>query len=225
MVPVFLSFIVVFIVAAFALYLAYQLLTNFSPGKSKILADFRQMRDEVRDWTAALVPMTKEELSLLSPRQVNQKIKRGLSKTAKGIFISIYEEPLVLYSYKKYIAAKKNAILYARTSKNEFVYRITKKGIDINIDGQYAGVLKENGAFYGGRRNRLIARINRDDELQLHPVIIGDREVASVVNPTKILKHNPRAFQFLQPMEAKEEKVFLALAILEMVQESLRDEF
>lgn len=225
MVPIFLSFIVVFIVAAFALYLAYQLLTNFSPGKSKILADFRQMRDEVRDWTAALVPMTKEELSLLSPRQVNQKINRGLNKTAKGIFISIYEEPLVLYSYKKYIASKKNAILYARTSKNEFAYRITKKGIDVNIDGQYAGALKENGAFYGGRRNRLIARINRDDELQLHPVIIGDREVASVVNPTKTLKHNPRAFQFLQPMEAKEEKIFLALAVLEMVQESLREEF
>lgn len=225
MASIFLSFIVFFAVTAFALYMIYQFLTNFSPGKSKILTDFRAMRDEVREWTAALVPMTKEEMSLLSPRQVNQKIKRGLNKTAKGIFVSIYEEPLVLYTYKKYIAAKKNAILYARTSKTEFAYRITKKGIDINIDGQYAGVLKENGGFYGGRRNRLLARINRADELQLHPVVIGDREVASVVNPTKSSKHNPRAFQFLKPMEANEEKVFLALAVLEMVQESLRDEF
>ena len=95
----------------------------------------------------------------------------------------------------------------------------------MNIDGQYVGVIKENGGLYGGRRKRLVARINRDDELQLHPIVIGDKEVASVVNPTKSNKHNPRAFQFLQPMENKEEKTFMALAILEMVQESLREEF
>ena len=148
-----------------------------------------------------------------------------MTKTAKGIFTSIYHEPLIVYSYRKYIATKENAILYARTSQNEFAYRIKKKGIDVNIDGQYAGVLKENGGLYGGRRNRLLARINRDDELKLHPIVVGDKEVASVLNPTKTDKHNPRAFQFLRPMESKEEKMFMALAILEMVQESLREEF
>ena len=164
-------------------------------------------------------------MSLLSLRQVNQKIKRGMVKTAKGIFTSIYHEPLIVYSYRRYIARKENAILYAKTSKNEFAYRIRKKGIDVNIDGQYAGILKDNGSFYGGRRNRLLARIKRDDELQLHPIVIGDKEVASVQNPTKTTKHNPRAFQFLQPMQEKEEKMFMALAILDMVQESLKEEF
>ena len=86
-------------------------------------------------------------------------------------------------------------------------------------------MLKENGGLYGGRRNRLLARINRDDELKLHPIVVGDKEVASVQNPNKTDKHNPRAFQFLQPMENKEEKMFMALAILEMVQESLKEEF
>ena len=97
--------------------------------------------------------------------------------------------------------------------------------VDVNIDGQYAGVLKENGGLYGGRRNRLLARINRDDELKLHPIVVGDKEVASVQNPMKTDKHNPRAFQCLRPMESKEEKMFMALAILEMVQESLKEEF
>ena len=220
-----LSFIAVFSVASIALYLLYQLLTNFQPGKSRVLADFRKMRTEIKEWSDQLVPWNKEEMSLLSLRQVNQQIKRGMTKTAKGIFTSIYHEPLVVYSYRRYISAKENAILYARTSQNEFAFRIKKKGIDVNIDGQYAGVLKENGGLYGGRRNRLLARINRDDELKLHPIVIGDKEVASVQNPTKTDKHNPRAFQFLQPMEKKEEKMFMALAILEMVQESLKEEF
>jgi len=220
-----LSVIAVFSVASLAIYLLYQLLSNFQPGKSRVLADFRKMRDEIKEWSDQLVPWNQEEMSLLSLKQVNQKITRGMTKTAKGIFTSIYHEPLIVYSYRKYIATKENAILYARTSQNEFAYRIKKKGIDVNIDGQYAGVLKENGGLYGGRRNRLLARINRDDELKLHPIVVGDKEVASVLNPTKTDKHNPRAFQFLRPMENKEEKMFMALAILEMVQESLREEF
>lgn len=220
-----LTFIAVFSVAALVIYLLFQLLTNFKPGKNRVLTDFRKMRDEIKQWSNQLVPWTKEEMSLLSLRQVNQSVKRGMVKTAKGIFTSIYHEPLIVYSYRRYIARKENAILYARTSKHEFAYRIGKKGIDVNIDGQYAGVLKENGGFYGGRRNRLLARINRDDELELHPVVIGDKEVASVQNPNKTAKHNPRAFKFLQPMEEKEEKTFMALAILEIVQESLKEEF
>ncbi|MEM1120084.1 MAG: hypothetical protein AAGJ18_06515 [Bacteroidota bacterium] len=205
--------------------LVYQFFTNFQPGKNRVLADFRKMRDEISEWSDQLVPWNREEMSLLSLRQVNQKVKRGMKKTAKGIFTSIYHEPLVVYSYRKYIAAKENAILYARTSRNEFAYRIQKKGIDVNIDGQYAGILKDNGGFYGGRRNRLLAKINRDDELKLHPIIIGEKEVASVQNPNKTDKHNPRAFQFIREMDNKEEKMFLALAILEMVQESLQEEF
>lgn len=219
------SFIAVFSVASLAIYLLYQLLTNFQPGKSRVLKDFRKMRNEIKEWSDQLVPWSKEEMSLLSLRQVNQNIKRGMTKTAKGIFTSIYHEPVIVYNYRRYIAAKENAILYARTSQNEFAYRIKKKGIDVNIDGQYAGVLKENGGLYGGRRNRLLARINRDDELKLHPIVVGDKEVASVQNPMKTDKHNPRAFQFLRPMESKEEKMFMALAILEMVQESLKEEF
>jgi len=220
-----LSFIAIFSVTSLAIYLLYQLLTNFQPGKNRVLTDFRKMRIEIKEWSDQLIPWNKEEMSLLSLRQVNQKIKRGLTKTAKGIFTSIYHEPLVVYSYRRYIATKENAILYARTSQNEFAYRIKKKGIDVNIDGQYAGVLKDNGGLYGGRRNRLLARINRDDELKLHPIVIGEKEVASVQNPAKTDKHNPRAFHFLRPMENKEEKMFMALAILEMVQESLKEEF
>jgi len=220
-----LSFLAIFTVAFLSIYLLYQFLTNFQPGKNKVLSDFRKMRAEIKEWSDQLVPWGKEEMGLLSLNQVNQKIKRGFSKTAKGIFTSIYHEPLIVYTYKKYIAAKENAILYARTSGNEYAYRIKKNKIDVNIDGQYAGFLNEQGHFYGGRRSRLLAKINRDDELQLHPVIIGDREVASVVNPIKSAKHNPRAFQFVQNMEAKEEKMFLALAILEMVTESLKEEF
>ena len=220
-----LSFLAVFSVASVAIYLLYQLLTNFQPGKSRILSDFRKMRTEIKEWSDQLVPWNKEEKSLLSLRQVNQQVKRGMNKTAKGIFTSIYHEPLVVYSYRRYISTKENAILYARTSQNEFAYRINKKGIDVNIDGQYAGVLKENGGLYGGRKNRLLARINRDDELKLHPIVVGEKEVASVQNPNKTDKHNPRAFQFLRPMESKEEKIFMALAIFEMVQESLKEEF
>lgn len=217
--------IVIFGVAFSAIYLLYQLLTNFQPGKNRVLADFRKMREEVKTWTQQLIPWNQEEMSLLSLRQVNQKVKRGLLKTAKGVYTSIYHEPLIVYNYRKYISTKKNAILYARTSKNEFAYRMWKNKVDINIDGQFVGTLKDNGEFVSGRRNRLLAKINQDDTLPLYPVQIGKKEVASVASLAKTTKHNPRAFQFLQTMEEKEEKVFTALAIFKMVNESLEEEF
>ena len=220
-----LSFIVIFAIAGVGIYILYQLLTNFQPGKNKVLSDLRKMRDDIQEWTKQLVPWDKEEMGLLSLRQVNQKITRGLNKTAKGIFTSIYHEPLLVYSYKKYLSTGLNAVLYARTSKHEFAYRFQKKKVDINVNNQYIGALKENGGLYGGRKNRLLARINRDDELKLHPIVIGEKEVASVVNTLKTEKHNPRAFQFVTPMKEEEEKIFLALAVLEMVTDSLKEEF
>ena len=60
-----------------------------------------------------------------------------------------------------------------------------------------------------------MARINRGTTTHL-PVLVGNREVAHLINPALVDTSNPRAFELVSPMNNEEEAVFLSLAIFEM---------
>jgi len=221
MVSILLTILFLMALGTFFIYGFFQFFTNFNPSNKRVVKDIAKLKEEIKEWTATLVPWNKEEMELLSFSQTEQKIKKGLSKSAKGIFNSIYHEPLIAYNYKQYISTgATNALLLAHTSQHEFAYRIKNKEVFINIDNEYAGVLKENGCFYGGPKERLIARINKEESAKLHPILIGDKQAGSLVNREKASVPNPRVFKFVAPMEAAEEKVFISIAVLEMVTDS-----
>ena len=220
-VVLFLSLIAAGAIAIALLYIAYFALINFQPGSSKIRTDLKKMKSEIMPWIDQLVPWTKEEMELLSTNQINQKIKKGIVTTAKGVFTSVYHEKLIAYSYKKYVSPSLNAVLFVRTSHHEFVYRIKKKGTELFIDNQPVGMISNDGLLYGGRRKRLLARINKqENELEL-PIIIGDKERGTLVRSQSSGEVNERAFQLVTPMGNQEEAVFLSLAILELVNDSI----
>jgi hypothetical protein len=203
------------------LYFLYFALIHFQPGKAKIRTDLKKMKDEITPFIEELIPWNKEELELLSSNQVKQKVSRGVITTAEGVFNSIYHEPLIAYSYKKYISSKKDEVIYARTSNHEFVYRTKKGSTELIIDNQKVGVINNQGLLHGGRKKRLLARINKNEnELEL-PIIIGDKERGTLMKPESG-SVNPRAFQFVGEMKKNEEAVFLSLAVLELVRESVK---
>jgi len=215
---ILLLIIAVIAAASFAaIYALYQLLINFQPGKSKIKADLKKMKAEIQPFIDELVPWTKEEMSLLSINQINKKVKNGLVATAKGIITSIYHEPLIAWSYKRYVSPETNAVIYARSSHHEFVFRIRKDKTEVKIDDQVMGTLRENGVLYSSKTKRLMARINRSEDELMLPVLVGEKEVASLINPDKSTRTNSRAFEFLSEMDNQEEAVLLSLAIFEMV--------
>jgi len=204
-----------------AVYALYQLLTNFQPGRLKIKADLQKMKTEIQPFIDDLVPWTKEEMGLLSINQINKKVKKGIITTAKGIITSIYHEPLIAWSYKRYVSPDSNAVIYARSSHHEFIFRLRKDKTELKIDDQVIGTLRENGVLYSKKTNRLMARINRSNDELLLPVLVGDKEVASLINVNKTTKSNPRAFEFLSEMNEKEEAILLSLAILEFVKNEI----
>ena len=207
------------LLAIAVLYTLYFALIHFQPGKGKIRNDLRKMKNEITPWIDELVPWNREELELLSSSQVNQKIKKGIVKTAKGVFTSIYHEPLIAYSHKKYLSSSNNAVTYARTSNHEFVYRTKKNKTELFIDNQKVGVINEKGLLHGGRKNRLLARVNQDEDTLDLPIIIGDKEVGTLMK-SQLNNINPRAFQYVAKMKKNEEAVFLALAVFELVKDS-----
>lgn len=209
------------LLAVLALYFIYFALIHFQPGKGKIRTDLKKMKNEIAPYIDDLIPWNKEELELMSSNQVKQKISRGVITTAEGVFNSIYHEPLIAYSYKKYISPKRNEVIYARTSNHEFVYRTKKDSTELFIDNQKVGVINNKGLLHGGRRKRLLARINKNEnELEL-PIIIGNKERGTLMKPESD-SVNPRAFQFVGEMGKNEEAVFLSLAVLELVRDSIK---
>jgi hypothetical protein len=204
-----------------AIYALYQVLVNIQPGRSKIKADLQKMKEEIQPFIDELVPWTKEEMELLSLNQINKKVKKGIITTAKGVITSIYHEPLIAWSYKRYVSPDNNAVIYARSSHHEFVFRIRKDKTEFKIDNQIIGSLRENGVLYSAKTKKLLARINRHPDELLLPVLVGEKEVASLINPKLTTRTNPRAFEFLSEMDKEEEAVLLSLAIYEFVKNEI----
>lgn len=211
------------VIAAAGLFLMSKVFSNFQPGERRIQADLEKMRTELKPYVKELVPIDKEELELFSQTQINQLLKKGITTTARGVFTTIYNEPIAAYSYKKYVSSGINALLYVRIAHHEFAYRIRNKGIQVVIDNQLVGTIKNDGILYGARSKKALASINKNYKDHF-PVIVQDREVASLAQalPENKKGLSARAFDFVKDdINKDEETIFLSLAVLELIQRSV----
>lgn len=208
---------VVIIAGAFGLFA--NITKNFRPNKKKIQQEIAKMKADVEGWAGELVPITKEELELFSKSQIKQT-KKSRSKTSyKGTFKTIFEEPIVAYSYRSFLGKGNHAILYARTANHEFAYWISDKGTQLVVDNQMIGTIKDNDVLYGAKSNRMLARMNRSEKDML-PIVVKDREVGSLVKglPAANEALSARAFEFVkEDLNEEEQTLMLSLGILEMV--------
>ncbi len=222
----FMFIVTILVMAAIAfsiIFAMYMMLTNFTPGQSKVQGDVDKMKSEIQPWTEELVEWKKEELNLLSFNNINKQIKKSIVKTAKGVLTSIYQEPLIAYSFKQYFGNKKNAILYARTADREFQYRIREKAVAVSVDGQPLGLIQKDGRLLDPETKQLTARISRTDDELILPIIIRDREVAGLLKPVagQPLSSTDRAFEFVNPVEQTDEELVLSLSIWEILRKEV----
>jgi len=206
---------------ALVLYILFLVVKNFQPSSNKVKEDIKVMKKEIEPWIDQLVPWGTEEIALLSQTQVNKSLKKGIVTTVKGIFNSIYQEPMLAYTYKKYVAPKRNAILYVRSSHREFMYRFKGDRIQLKIDNQLVGTIDRTGKLYRAKDNQLMARIDREKDILVLPIIIGNKEGGSMLRPGKSNNANARAFEEVVDLGKDEEAIFLSLAILELVRNEL----
>lgn len=221
MAGVALALFTIIALGAIGIYVLLKSMQNYKPGRNKIQKDLQQIKAELQPWIADLVPWTKEEMEQLSLRQMNKTVKKGISTVAKGIFTTIYHEPVIAWMYRKYLGPKENALLYARTSNSEFIYRIKNDEVELVVNNELVGKMGANGILYNNKGNKQLAQINRGSEELLLPVSVNERKVGSLTNVKGSEKENLRAFQYLSEMTKEEEKLFLAISILEMARKSM----
>ncbi len=219
----FLFRLIIFAAFTGALYIGtrflFRLFKNFKPNEGNVKKDIDKFRLAMTAQKEALVPWEKGEMELLSLKEVEQKIKKQGTKEVEGTLLSIYQEPMVQYAYKKYIQPN-NAVLIANTSNREYIYRIRKKGIQIYLNNEPLGLLRTNGILYTPDKKG-VAQIKPSKTEYATPILVNNQEKGSVLNPDKTEKEMPRAFEFLTPMKQKEEDYFLSLAILELAMRNI----
>ena len=200
-----------------------RLSSNRMPGKKKRAQAVVELKAEMDTWSANLVPLNKEELDLFSLAQDKQVIKGGVGATAKGTFTTIFHEPVVSYSYRRYLGKKENELLYVRTADHEYVYWTEEGKTQLEIDGNPVGLM-EGGALFGQKTGKELARIAATARENYLPVSVGNREVGSLqLKP--LGKDDPlsqRAFQFIpDDLNDKEEQLLMSLATRELVKRSI----
>jgi hypothetical protein len=206
--------------AVVSMYLLYKMLTNFPPSHGRMQRDLQKLKADISVWFGDLVPWDADEMERLSFNQLNRKVSKGMVTTGKGIFTSIYHEPMIAYSFKKYVGKKQEVLLYARTSHHEYAYHLRGNEAEVWMDSQPLARLRTDGTLVGPR-NQVLGRLQKSAENKLLPAVVNDKEVANLVNPALAARVNPRAFEFLKPMQPDEEAVLLALAIPEMVRQDM----
>ncbi len=208
-------------VSAAMVYVLFKALTSFPPGKARMQREISQLKSSIAPWFGDLVPWDNDEMEKLSLNQLNNKIKKGFNKSGKGIFTSIYHEPLITYAFKKY-SGKNQALIYARTSNREYAFRIKGNVTQVWMNGQPVGELMEDGTLVSPGGRKLLAKVNRKENEMFLPVLVNNKRVASLANLSKGLDTvNPRAFELLQPMEENEESLLLTVAIMELLKPEL----
>lgn len=204
---------------SFAFRRLFGLIKNYRPNEKSVKQDVEKFRLGLSARNQELVPWSNEEMELLSLKEVEQKINNRGSKEVEGTLLSIYQEPMVQYSYKKYVQ-QNNAVLLAKTSDREYIFRMHKKGIQIYLNNEPLGLLRKNGILYTPS-NKTVAQIKPSKEAYATPILVNNVEKGSILNPDKTDREMPRAFELVSPMKRKEEDYFLSLAILELAMRNI----
>lgn len=173
----------------------------------------KQLADHLKKRYPELVPWDKEMLSLLSMNLQEEKKPGWFDTISSGVFSSIYHEPVLAFAGQ---FSGKNGVTLARTSDREFVFRHKPKETEIWINQQPFGLYLEGSLISAGRGGKLIGRLEKNEQEAAFPVTIGDTTAATLSNPRLISSPNPRAIVLFREVDANEENVLLALAILNM---------
>ncbi len=192
-----------------------KLLDSFRPSGQSIENDFIALRKDLDAAISTLIPWGDEELRLLSFKQQKTKKSQLITTVRSGVFTTIYDEPVLAYSLKKYASSKTNIIVTAHTSDTEFQFHIFPEETQIRIDKQAVGILKANGMLYPLKGSSPLARIAPTSASDLSaPIYVSERLVASMTLEGRSRKINPRVFEEASSqLSSSEEKILLAIAI------------
>jgi len=190
------------------------------PLSARITRDLASMRNDLAPWKEKLVPILPKEWELLSSQYIPQDRRKRKGAPEKGLFATIYQEPVIAWSYKDYSGRTRSSLLVARTSKQEYLYKRTGTETELIIGPYRVGAIGADGKLISSRRRELLAQLDRSTGTYI-PVMVYGKEVGAIALPGDTPVPMPRAFPFVHQMAENEMELFLSLAIYELVRQKI----
>ncbi len=157
----------------------FKILDYLSFGKNRVAKEKENLLELVHSMSSALIPWSRKDAELLSFGVSDKKIYKGDS--SKGIFISIYDEPIMAFATKEFNRAKLVKMVMAHTRNHKFFYMETPKSVQCYFNDQQIGFLKDDYLFYSMKK-RLAGRINSGGHDSYSSVVYKDAELG-LINP------------------------------------------
>jgi len=130
------------------------------------------------------------------------------------VFLSDNGDPVFAYAFKKYIGPGENAVMYAMTHTDEYVFRITNKGTSVQVNGQSVGLIRDNERFFD-QKNDLKARLVRNNIKNTSKIYIGEIEAGKIALPKSNMI---QAFEMNESTQSDEDiSVAKTLAIYQLI--------
>jgi hypothetical protein len=194
-------------------------LLNAPPSQRRIQADISRMTDEIQTWRDALIPWEQDkEMELLSLNRDAKWVKKSSGRFLKGVFYSIYQEPMLAYTYKRYLKGGNFDLYFATTRAHQFIYYKHKTRTDVFINGEHVGFITPDWLMYSTRKRLLGRRTRFSDDL--FSLIIWDAEAAHLRDPKRVDRVNPRAFEITMSLNNVQQQLLMAMSFLIMIQRS-----
>jgi hypothetical protein len=194
-----------------------QFMFRLTVSNSTLLRDLPSLQRELGPNKQMLIPYSREEVELLSMTQTNVKKKGGFTKLVTGMFDTIYFEHLLAFAMKTYSTG--NKLILIASSEDEFIYLRRNNTTHVYINQRELGVLTPDDKLYN-TRGQLLATIDGADHLPNHSVFIRDKNMGFVNNPKFRTTTTSRAFSLLSQMNDEDTMIFLALTLMNLVEEA-----
>lgn len=195
----------------FILFQIYQFFFSIGGSRSKLARDKKELMQLALEQEDNLVPISKEELALLSSKLKSSRITKGMYYTEKGLLSTVYEEPMISYGYRNYGRGK--SVLVAQTSNGVFEFEERKDGVQLRINGFMEGTINDNNVLEDTKGNK-IADINFKANSEYRDIKIRERKVAELLDPeNEDINENTRAFLELKELDDQEQNILLGLTI------------
>ncbi|TVQ47603.1 MAG: hypothetical protein EA362_06310 [Saprospirales bacterium] len=186
------------------------------PGLNQMKKDVLRLRSASISAAANLIPLKHDEIELLSSRVDLKSLGNRFRKTKSGFLNSIYNEPMVAFTIKRYLGNNRRKIIYARTTTDEFVFIQKKNTVQLYLNGNPFGKL-ENDNLYFLKDNKRIAWIE-GDRGQSRPLYTPNKKLA-LINPNiQLNDSSSRTFQFVGDLNPSEQKILLSVVVFKLLE-------
>ena len=201
---------IILIITVALIYALLRFLRNVQPDDMEVEKDLVELKKSLDSFRGGLA----EWNSGLSSNEVNQIMTKSNQRSGDGVFLSDNGDPVFAYAFKKYIGPGENAVMYAMTHTDEYVFRITNKGTSVQVNGQSVGLIRDNERFFD-QKNDLKARLVRNNIKNTSKIFIGDIEAGKIALPKSNMI---QAFEMNESTQSDEDiSVAKTLAIYQLI--------